>query len=121
LEIYNYYKIHYYHIFCDEESLKPINKLFLKLNYEKYNTHIQPHGLIETYYLKTKKVESRKTYKNGKLNGSHETWWPGGQLWEKTNYKSDKKSGLTEVWYPNGKLCRMIYYRDGKRNGLHEL
>jgi hypothetical protein len=47
--------------FCDGEPLKSINKKFYKLNYEKYNTHLQPHGVIESYDKETKTIESRIT------------------------------------------------------------
>jgi antitoxin component YwqK of YwqJK toxin-antitoxin module len=52
--------------FCDEKLLKLINKLFYKLNYEKYLIHTQPHGIVETYY-ENSKIKERKTYKNGKI------------------------------------------------------
>jgi len=55
--------------FCDEIPLKSTNKLFYRLNYEKYNTYIQPHGIIETYDIKTKMIRDQRTYKNGKLHG----------------------------------------------------
>jgi len=55
--------------FCDEESLKLVNKIFYGLNYEKYNTHLKPHGIVKTYYSDNKKTFDTKTYKNGKLNG----------------------------------------------------
>lgn len=46
--------------FCVEEPLKSINKLFSELNYEKYNTHLQPHGIIKTYYMQTMTIKERK-------------------------------------------------------------
>lgn len=75
--------------FCDEYPLVSLNKLFSNLNYERYNTHTQPHGIIETYNLKTKNIEKRENYRNGKLHGLYEEWYDG-QLWERKNYKNGK-------------------------------
>jgi hypothetical protein len=47
--------------FCNEEPLKLVNKQFYRLNYEKYNTHYQPHGILETYCPKTKILYDRET------------------------------------------------------------
>lgn len=52
--------------------LKLLNKKFNTLNYEKYNTNLQPHGILETYNPKTKLILERETYKNGILNGLSE-------------------------------------------------
>ncbi len=53
--------------FSDEYPFKLLNKKFSTLNYEKYNTHYQLHGIIETYYIDTKTLQKRVTYKNGKF------------------------------------------------------
>jgi hypothetical protein len=47
--------------FCNEQPLKLVNKQFYRLNYEKYNTHYQPHGILEIYYLETQTIKSRQT------------------------------------------------------------
>jgi hypothetical protein len=36
------------------------------------NIHIQPHGIVETYYDKIKIIATRKIYKNGELDGLSE-------------------------------------------------
>jgi len=36
--------------FDTENPLNLINKQFRKLNYEKYLTHRQPHGIFKSYY-----------------------------------------------------------------------
>jgi hypothetical protein len=55
--------------FNTPEHLKLLNKTFHKFNYEKYLTYVQPHGIVETYYMKIKTTKERKIYKNGKLDG----------------------------------------------------
>jgi len=72
--------------FCEAEPLKYLNKQFLKLNYEKYNTYIQPHGIVETCDLKTKMMRDSKTYKNGKLHGLQEYYDDDMQMYAFYNY-----------------------------------
>jgi len=107
--------------FCEPEPLKLINKIFLSLNYEKYNTHIQPHGIIETYYRKTKILAKRETYKNGKLNGLHEGWYENGKLQDISNCKNDLFHGLYETFYLSGKLWNRCWYKNGILDGLWEM
>jgi len=104
--------------FCEEEPLKLLNKLFWKLDYEKYNTHIQPHGIKETYYVETKIIEYRKTYKNGKLNGLYEQWRDDDTPVIKCYYKNGKLNGLYKSWWSNGQLSVTKIYENGKLNGL---
>jgi len=107
--------------FSTEEELKNINKQFQNLNYEKYNTHIQPHGIKETYIPNTDILETKKTYVNGKLNGLYETYYYNStQLKEKINYKDDKKEGLYKQWFDNGNLYIQSNYKNGEKNGLYE-
>lgn len=113
--------------FCDEYPLISLNKQFSKLNHEKYNTHFQPHGILETYYLDTKTIEERRTYKNGELHGISECWYDtrsderkinNDKLWCKSNYKNGKQNGLDELWYRNGNIWKKQYYKNGKLDGL---
>jgi antitoxin component YwqK of YwqJK toxin-antitoxin module len=130
--------------FCEAEPLKLISKLFYRLDYEKYNTHLQPHGILEIYYIKTKTIEckirykngkldglherwygdgkmrSKETYKNGKLNGSYEAWYSNGILLSKRTYINDREEGLSERWYDNGQLWKKVNYKNGKQDGLSE-
>jgi len=130
--------------FSEEQPLKNLNKTFSKLNYEKYNTHLEPHGIKVTYYSDTKIIEDKITYKNGirnglsegwnknqklsyrinyrngKRNGLSEDWYQSGQLWQRSNYIYEKKNGLVEVWYENSQLWKRINYKNNKRDGLYE-
>jgi antitoxin component YwqK of YwqJK toxin-antitoxin module len=107
--------------FSTQESLGKINKKFYGLDYEKYLTHIQPHGLKITYYDEDKKpIYERETYKNGVKNGLYEKYYRNGQLMEKINYKNDVLDGLFQQWHKNGQLWVKCYYKNGKLNGLLE-
>jgi antitoxin component YwqK of YwqJK toxin-antitoxin module len=106
--------------FCDETTLRGVNKLFSKLDYEKYNTHIQPHGIIETYYKNTKLLKLRETYKNGKKNGLWESFCENGQLHTKRNFINGIKYGLSEEWYENGQLNSRCIYKNGNFHGYFE-
>jgi antitoxin component YwqK of YwqJK toxin-antitoxin module len=111
--------------FSDDEPLKLINKLFYRLNYERYNTHIQPHGIIETYYFGTKTIHDRKTYKIGwivqkMVYGLFKKWYMNGKLYTKGNYTNKKLNGILERWYSNGQLKELINYKNGILSGLYE-
>jgi antitoxin component YwqK of YwqJK toxin-antitoxin module len=116
--------------FDEAEPLKYINKKFYRLDYEKYLTHIQLHGILETYYLKTKTIMEREIYKNGKLNGIYKSWYEthsdtivgdNSQLYERCNYKNGKLDGLYENWFQNGQLLEQGYYKNGKLDGSCEV
>ncbi len=66
---------------CSKSSLKEKEKM------DKYCQHIHPHGTIETYYTKTKNIQKREKYKEGKLEGIQREWYENGQLLYKTCYK----------------------------------
>jgi antitoxin component YwqK of YwqJK toxin-antitoxin module len=106
--------------FSTEETLKSINKQFREFNYEKYNTHLQPHGLKITYYPNTETIDEKITYVNGKRNGLYESWYDNGKLEEKVNYKNDKMDGLYESWYDNGILQERSNYKNGKYDGVRK-
>jgi hypothetical protein len=106
--------------FCEAEPLKLLNKQFYKLNYEKYNTHIQPHAIIETYHLKTRLIKLRETYKNGKLDGLYQEWWEEGLLEYRINYKNGDLNGLYEEWWDEDKLWVKCWYKNSLLNGLYE-
>jgi len=113
--------------FCDENPLKLINKLFSTLNYEKYNTHIKPHGIFETFYQDRKIVEKRDFWKNGEKYIS-EIWFEtptktienDSLLLKRFNYKNNKLNGLYEEWYENGQRSKRCNYKNNKLHGLYE-
>ncbi len=106
--------------FSNEYPLKLINKKFSTFNYEKYNTHIQPHGIIEIYNINTKTLDERENYKNGKLDGLYESFHENNKLAIRSNYKNGKLDGLYEEWWDNGQLATKSNYKNGELNGLWE-
>jgi antitoxin component YwqK of YwqJK toxin-antitoxin module len=107
--------------FCDEEPLKLINKQFYKLDYEKYNTHTQPHGLKTTYDSKTGLIICKKNYKNGIFHGLYEKFGKNGNLIRRCNYKNGKDNGLNEEYHSNGKLWIRCSYQNNKINSIYEV
>ncbi len=107
--------------FNDQYPLKLLNKKFSILNYQKYNTHTQPHGILETYNPKTKILYIKENYKNGKLHGLYEAFYYNGNLLVRRNYKNGKENGLHEGWYDNGQLNLRCNYKNDKRDGLCEI
>lgn len=102
---------------CD---LKLVNKKFNNIDFEKYCTLIQPHGIVEEYHWKTKNMLTRYSYVNGKEHGLSESWFDDGlQRW-KCNFKNGKMNGLNEIWYPNGQQKCKDNYQDDKFHGVCE-
>lgn len=96
-----------------ECPLKGINKEFNKINYIKYCAHVQPHGIIETYHWKTKKIFMRYSYMNGKRHGLEERWYENGLQEYKCNYVDGILHGLCECWYENGQQEYKFNYENG--------
>ncbi len=109
--------------FCNEYPLISLNKKFSTLNYKKYNTHLQPHGILETYNSKTKLIGIREIYRNGKFttwNGLFEDWYENDKLHYRCNYKNNKRNGLYELWYKSGKIDTRTNYKDNLLNGSYK-
>ncbi len=106
--------------FCEEYPLKALNKKFSTLNYEKYNTHLQPHGILETYYLETKTLQKHIIYKNGKLDGLYKTYYFSGKLKEQKTYINGKENGEWKKYYIDGKLKESGDFINGELEGLYE-
>ena len=78
------------------------------------------NGIVETYIYDNGQLESRKNFKNDKLNGLYEAWSKNGQLKSRTNYKNGKLDGLRESWYENGKPRLNATYKNDELDGLRE-
>ena len=70
-------------------------------------------------YYSNGQLESRGTFKDGKMDGLLETYHENGQLRERRNYKDGKFDGLSESFYRNGQLESRENYKEGKKEGLH--
>jgi antitoxin component YwqK of YwqJK toxin-antitoxin module len=104
--------------FNTSNPLKYINKQFQNFDYKKYNTHIQPDGILETYHSKSKKLLERKRYENGILNGLYELWYENGRLDQRVNFKNGRYDGLYEEWYENGVFNVLGEFKNDKKEGL---
>ncbi len=116
--------------FCNPYPLISLNKKLSTLNYEKYNTHLQPHGTTTTYYPETKIIESTKNYKNGKLHGLYENYNKNGKIIQRWNYLNNQLDGLYELWHDtqndeikrsNGQLKHRSNYKNDQLDGLYEI
>ncbi len=99
--------------FQDSYPLILLNKQFQKLNYEKYNTHIQPHGTVITYFPKTSKIREKITYRNGKRHGVFKDYYLVGKLFARGNYKNDKRDGSYQEYNIAGFSYLYVTYDDG--------
>ena len=75
----------------------------------KYKDDEVKNDVFETYNDNVQ-LESRTNYKNDKLDGLCEMWYPTGQLWSRVNYKNDERNGLREMWYDNGQMMTRATY-----------
>lgn len=77
----------------------------------------KPHGLHESWSYDGR-LNSRCTFKEGKLDGVFEVWDDYGSLLSCEHYKAGKKHGLVETWYHTGKSRFISFYNEGERDGL---
>ena len=77
---------------------------------QKYGS--KKNDVIETRY-NNGQLQSRTTYKDGKLNGLREEWHDNGQPGIRETYKDGKLEGLRETWDKDGKLKESATYKDG--------
>ena len=80
-------------------------------------TRISSKQYPETWFMSADRPRTRCNYKNGELEGLHETWRPDGSLLLTRNYKDGKLEGLYERWYRNGNLEEKSNYKDGLHDG----
>ncbi len=70
-------------------------------------------GLHTSWYLNGQKKDE-ETHKNGKLTG----WYENGQKKREATHKNDKLDGLMTRWYENGQKKDETNWKDGKKEGL---
>ena len=58
-------------------------------------------GVVVDRYLNDS-LKSKKTFKNGFLNGFWREWTENGQLTYELNYKFGKANGMHRQWHSNG-------------------
>lgn len=88
---------------------KPISRGKLK-NKEREGKWIYFHNKSED----TMMVEH---YKNGKLEGLQITYFPNGEIAEKTQYSAGEKDGESLLFSESGKLLQQFTYKEGEFHG----
>lgn len=56
-------------------------------------------------------------YRNDQLNGIQTTYFPNGQIAEKTSYSNGEKDGESLLYSEKGQLMKELHYRNGKLDG----
>lgn len=93
---------------------------------ETYYVNGKKHGIVKEWCDDKRRLESRRCYKNGKLDGLSEEWSCGEKhyLANSIEYKDGKKNGAYKMYdiynFKNGKLVSMTTYRDDIKNGLSQ-
>ncbi|MBT8295426.1 MAG: aspartic peptidase [Gramella sp.] len=57
-------------------------------------------------------------YKNDQLHGLQKTYFPNGNLAEKTEYTLGLKNGESLIYTEKGKVARKLHYKNGKLHGF---
>ncbi len=72
-------------------------------------------------YYSNGQLESRGTFKDGKMDGLLETYHENGQLSFRGNYKNGKpEDGVYERFREDGELQSREIYKNGEQDGLQE-
>ena len=66
-----------------------------------------------TWYYKNGKIEQKRYYFNGKINGKNTFYYDSGQIAGEINYNFGVLDGLSQQWYKTGKPKITAYYEKG--------
>jgi len=69
------------------------------------------------YHQKSDSIMMIEHYKNDSLNGLQKTYFPNGELAEKTYYVDGEKHGESFIYAENGKVNKELKYKDGELHG----
>ncbi|MCG9973314.1 toxin-antitoxin system YwqK family antitoxin [Christiangramia crocea] len=69
------------------------------------------------YHQKSDSIMMTEVYKNDKLNGLQKTYFPNGQLAEKTSYRDGLKHGESYIYTENGQVTKHLNYKNGELHG----
>lgn len=78
----------------------------------------QREGKWIIYHKNSKQAMNIEYYKNNKLHGWVETYFPDGTLTERTHYKHGVLDGEQFIYGKNGQLIQYYTYKNGKLHGL---
>jgi antitoxin component YwqK of YwqJK toxin-antitoxin module len=74
-------------------------------------------GKWVTYGDDGKQIREQQEYRDGKLNGTSNSWSADGKKLTEMHFENGQPVGLQQEWFPNGQLSRQVEYKDGKFNG----
>jgi antitoxin component YwqK of YwqJK toxin-antitoxin module len=76
----------------------------------------KPNGVKIEYYENSKRAKIVR-YKDGLLDGAHQTYAPNGKIEVDYYYRDGKKHGKWKIFYPDGKEARVEEWNNGLKNG----
>ncbi|MGA9324404.1 MAG: aspartic peptidase [Salegentibacter sp.] len=77
----------------------------------------QREGLWVYYHKNSPDTMMTEHYKGGQLRGEQLTYFPNGQLAEKSYYENGQKDGESFIYTEKGQLLRHLNYTNGELNG----
>ena len=84
------------------------------LRYEwEYKDGKRADGVARSWYP-SGQLKEKRTYKDGKQDGSYTFFYEDGQKGLVWNYKDGKQDGLQTNWYENGQKNGEVIFKDGK-------
>ncbi|MUP46238.1 aspartic peptidase [Gramella sp. BOM4] len=69
------------------------------------------------YHQSSDSIMMIEDYKNDLLNGLQKTFYPNGQLAEKTSYQQGRKHGESLIYTEKGQVTKQLQYKDGELHG----
>ena len=84
---------------------------------QKYSASNPPDGWLRLYY-ENGNLRYEWDYKDGKVVGVSQSWWPCGQTKSIRNWKNGVWHGLLKSWYEFGMVASTRNFKNGKKDGL---
>lgn len=101
---------------CQDKIIITEHELVDGLDVSRYVRSNEYSGAISIMYDDTI-LKSRRYYSKGKKNGTHEGWWPNGQIKYSFKFKNDMSVGEHLQWHQNGNLFTQKNYKNGLEDG----
>ena len=83
-----------------------------------YETNFTKGSGVDKEFYVGGQMQSKKIYKNGRLNGEQKYWHKNGQTHEKVNYEDGVLNGESKTWSKYGELKSKGIYLEGNKHGL---
>lgn len=85
-----------------------------------YKGSVQPFtGLCEVRYAQSDQPKILMQFKDGKLHGKTQSFYPDGSIKSAGQYQEGLYSGKWEGWYPSGEKAFEIHYRNDTLHGKY--